>query len=402
MTAITTAAALAAALDKCAGGETIELGAITGPVRLTGVGKKFVKPVTLGGGSIALVDPATVEYQPALALDGCSNLAVDGVSLTGIGADQAQVGFGLSITGGSSNISVTGCAIQRLARAILLNDTSMVTIARNDLSGIRSDGIDIVASSDVGVLANQMWGFTPFMPGDPALDDHPDGIQFWTKGAKAGCARVRVINNLIAFTPDQRGQGIFGGDDDLGYSDFTIEDNLIISPLWNAILFGAGATGLRLNRNTVLNVPGGPAVSGGPVRPRINVPAAATMQGNSAPAWIVTDAAGKVAYGAPTGNITAADATQAVADTTITTWRANNRPQSAPPVITPTPPTTPAPAPAISIDVAAMRAKLAKATAEVTTATNDVRRANTAVTAATKALDDLVASLAAQGVQIDG
>lgn len=398
MTAITTAAALVAALDKCAGGETIELGAISGPVRLTGVGKKFTKPVTLGGGSIALVDPATVEYQPVLALDGCSNLALDSVSLTGVGADQAQVGFGLSMTGGSSNVSVTRCAIQRLARAILLNDTSMVTIARNDLSGIRSDGIDIVASSDVDVIANQMWGFTPFMPGDPALDDHPDGIQFWTKGAKAGCARVRVINNLIQFSPDARGQGIFGGDDDLGYSDFTIEDNLIISPLWNAILFGKGATGLKLNRNTVLNVPGGPAVPGGPVKPRINVPASAAMLGNSAPAWIVTDAAGKVGYGAPSGNSVNRDVDKHNTGLAAATWVAQYRPETAPPVFTPAPAPTPSPA----IDVTMIRAKLAKLTTEVNTATNDVRRALTAANAATKALDDLVAALAAQGVQING
>lgn len=398
MTAITTAAALAAALDKCVGGETIELGAINGPVRLTGVGKKFAKPVTLGGGSITLVDPATVEYQPVLALDGCSNIALDSVSLSGVGADQAQRGFGLSIVGGSSNISATGCAIQRCARGIMLTDTSFVSLARNDLSAIRSDGIDIVASSDIDVLGNQMSGFTPYLPGDPALDDHPDGIQFWTKGAKAGCARVRLINNLIVFSPDARGQGIFGGDDDLGYSDFTIEDNLIISPLWNAILFGKGATGLKLNRNTVLNVPGGPAVSGGPVRPAIKVQSTAALNGNAAPAWAVTDAAAKVAYGAPSGNSVNLDVDKRDAGAAVAAWLAQYRPQPAPPVITPAPTPTPSPA----IDVTTIRAKLAKLTTEVNTATNDVRRALTAANAATKALEEVVADLAAQGVQING
>lgn len=398
MSEITTGAALGAALDKCVGGETIELGAISAPVRI--IGRKFDKPVTLGGGSITLVDPATVEYQPVLALDGCSNLALDSVNLSGVGADQAQRGFGLSIVGGSSNISATGCAIQRCARGIILTDTSFVTLARNDLSAIRSDGIDIVASSNIDVVANQMSGFTPYLPGDPALDDHPDGIQFWTKGAKAGCARVRLINNLIVFSPDARGQGIFGGDDDLGYSDFTIEDNLIIAPLWNAILFGKGATGLKLNRNTVLNVPGGPAVPGGPVRPSIKVMATATLNGNSAPAWAVTDAYGAVTYGAPIGNASVTDITQGGSDGMVAAWRGLNRPQAAPPIVVP--PVAPTPVPAPSIDVSTMRAKLAKATAEVTTATNDVRRANTAVTAATKALDELVASLAAQGVRING
>lgn len=381
MNAITTAAALAAALDKCVGGETIELGAITGPVRLRGVGKKFAKPVTLGGGSIALIDPATVEYQPALALDGCSNLALDSVSLSGVGADQAQRGFGLSITGGFS-ISVTGCAIQRCARGIMLTDTNDVKLARNDLSAIRSDGIDIVASSDIDVIANQMSGFTPFLPGDPAIDDHPDGIQFWTKGAKAGCARVRLINNLIVFSPDARGQGIFGGDDDLGYADFTIDANLIISPLWNAILFGKGATGLKLTRNNVWNVPGGPAVPGGPVRPAIKAPASAVMSDNSAPAWVVTDAAGKATYAAPAGNLVNGDISSFLSDDMVATWRAFNRDEQHQPAPDPAPPPDPVPA----FDLIAARAKLAKARAEVNAALNDNRRALTAIDAAIKAL----------------
>lgn len=363
MDIINSASALYAALKACKGGEELPIGTISEPVRLTGL--SFTdKPVTLAGGSIALPGPVD-ESQPVLAIAGCTGLSVKGMKLSGFGEDRAQRGFGASISGGSKAIAITGCTIQRCARGIILTDTSFSTIARNDLSAIRSDGINIVATSDLDVDENQMFGFTPYLPGDPALDDHPDGIQFWTKGAKAGCARVRVRRNLIAFTPTERGQGIFGGDDDLGYLDFTIEDNVILSPLWNGILFTGGAQRLVLNRNTILNVPGGPVdPQAGPVRPAIKVIASATMAGNVAPAWGVTDGAGKVIYGPPAGNSANKDVAQADADAAIAAWRAAYRPQPVPPVLTPTPMPTPAPTPTPATPdakaLAALRAHLAK------------------------------------------
>jgi hypothetical protein len=324
MTAITTAAGLAAALAKCVGGETVELGSITEAVRLTNM--KFARPVTLAGGTIAL-PPGAVEWQPAIEFFAASGFALDGVKLVGVGAPGAQCGYGVSVANGAAGIEISGCDLSVLKVGVMLNNCSDVNVERNDFHDLR-EGVDVVATSDATILENHFVRFTV------GAGDHPDGIQFWTASAIRGCANVRVEDNLIEGAPEQRPQGIFGGDSQLGFADFILSRNLIISPLWNGIFFDDGATGLTATDNRILNVIGGPAVQGGPIRPWIKLPASAVNSGN----MVVTDA------------------TQAQVDAEVASWLAKFR---APPVTTP----TPTPTPTVPIDpkaLAALRARLVK------------------------------------------
>lgn len=326
MSVITSQSALDTAIKAAKPGDRIDLGAISGPIRIIGYNGDPKNPLVIAGGSVTLVDPKTVSYQPVISIESSTGITLDGVVSKGIGAKGAQFGYGVRVVQ-SSDIVVQGCKPSNIRIGIMLDRSSNLTIADNDVTFIRSDGMDIAGCSNVKVLRNLIRDFSP------ATGDHPDGIQGWTNGQMVGNSNIVLADNCIVSSVDGRMQGIFFGDEvaeGVDHSDIMVVNNLICISLWQGITFAPSTKGVTLESNRILNVAGGPAVPGGPVTPWFNVPADAILSDNVAPRYLIGGkdmSASDVAKG---GNTIQGYVSQAVVDQAVADWMTEFR-SSAPP-----------------------------------------------------------------------
>lgn len=146
----------------------------------------------------------------------------------------------------SSSVSITGSAFQQLDHAISLSGSTGVRIENNRIHDIRADGVIAVGSSSVQVIGNS---FTDFYP---AAGDHPDAIQFLTRGATANARDIVVSGNLITRGAGGIIQGIFITDQiGLGYERVTVTDNVVVGGMYNGIMV-TSANGLVVTGNSVI------------------------------------------------------------------------------------------------------------------------------------------------------
>jgi parallel beta-helix repeat protein len=110
-----------------------------------------------------------------------ANLSIHG-SLNGTPADDQS---GILIRS-SSGVRVTGSEFQQLDHGISLTDSSDVRVDNNRMHDLRADGIVAVGTSRVQIVGNS---FTDFYP---VSGDHPDAIQFLTRGATARATDIVV------------------------------------------------------------------------------------------------------------------------------------------------------------------------------------------------------------------
>lgn len=329
---IRTAQELSAALAKCQGGEVIDEGLeIDGRVSLSNL--SFAKPVTIRGGRIAQSAPLSSMYDAIVRLTDVTGLALEQLVIAGQphGADVYR-GQGLSIQGGQ-NIAVQRCQLRELWGGITARGPKGVVIDRNDLHYIRTDGFIGQDLVDVSIAAN--WFKHWFTQGDPTKDgDHGDAIQLHSNNrALDDCDGILIRDNLMDFRPSERVQGIWPEDARFGgHRRVMIENNLLISTLWNAIST-SGCLDAVLRGNKILTI------EGGPYTPWIRTDGRPTrMIDNIAPGYKLS-APGEFP---PAGNAQHGPVSQSVIDAARDGWMKGHRPAASP---APAPSPSPAPAP---------------------------------------------------------
>lgn len=337
MSVITSQSDLDAAVKAVKPGGRIDLGSISGPIRIVGYKGDPKNPLVLTGGSVTLVDPNTAIFQPVISIESSTGITLDNVEAKGIGAKGAQYGYGIKIAR-SSDITVQKCRLNNIGVGMIFDRSRNLTIADNDLTFIRSDGIDIAGCDNVKVLRNLIRDFSPAGKPD-GTGDHPDGIQGWTNGQTVGNTNIILADNCIVSDVDGRMQGIFFGDevaDGVDHGDIMVIGNLICISLWQGITFAPSTTGLLVESNRILNVAGGPDVPGGPVTPWFNLPAGVTLSGgNVAPRYLVGGKDMTPAEVAKTGNTVQGNVTQAVVDKAVADWMSEFRTAAPPPAADP-------------------------------------------------------------------
>ena len=255
ITTVSTSAALVSALKIAQAGDTIQLAAGTyAPVSLENF--HFATDVI-----ITSQDPGRAAVMNNLQLRNVSGLTFQdlGFTVTGVTTtnavtveksqdvhfDEVDVHGSLdndaSNDGGgillreSSNVSVTNGDFHQLKFGVGHADSTLVNISGNDFHDLRMDGVRGGGSSYVVVSGNR---FSDFHPDGK---DHPDAIQFWTRGTSASAHDILIENNVFQRGDGAITQGIFVHDEALlPFAHVTIRGNLISGGMYNGIVVFGG------------------------------------------------------------------------------------------------------------------------------------------------------------------
>lgn len=225
------------------------------------------------GGSLTLTsaDGAHPASFKSLDIDRSSNIHLDGLAFT------PSAGRGLfvhnssnvsiqndSFVGGPSGVSnaeglyienshgvlVQGSSFSNLHRGSSITYSDHVKVLDNTFKDVGSDGMDYAQVTDVEIARN--FG-TRFHPTD---NDHPDFIQFWTYGTTASSQDIRIHDNVFLQGEGRWIEGIFMGNEtsNIHYKNVTIENNLIYTSHWNALVV-VGGENVAVHHNTILGLP---------------------------------------------------------------------------------------------------------------------------------------------------
>ena len=131
----------------------------------------------------------------------------------------------------SEGVTISGSEFQEFSHAVSMMGGSGVRIEGNSFHDLRSDGVMGAGTSNVQIVDNV---FTDFFPSD---GDHPDAIQFLTRGTTEKAHDILVSGNLITRGEGGVIQGVFVTDQiGIGYERVTITDNVIAGGMYNGIM----------------------------------------------------------------------------------------------------------------------------------------------------------------------
>ena len=131
----------------------------------------------------------------------------------------------------SEGVRITGSEFQEFSHAVSMMGGNDVRIEGNSFHDLRSDGVMGAGTSNVRVVGNV---FTDFFP---AEGDHPDAIQFLTRGTTEKAHDIFVSGNLVARGEGGVIQGVFVTDQiGIGYERVIITDNVVAGGLYNGIM----------------------------------------------------------------------------------------------------------------------------------------------------------------------
>jgi Ca2+-binding RTX toxin-like protein len=169
-----------------------------------------------------------------------NNLNIHGSLNNNPGDDQSGL-----LVKDSSNVRIVGSEFHELDHGISLSNNDGVRIEGNSMHDMRADGVIAQGTSNVQVVGNV---FTDFYPSE---GDHPDAIQFLTRGTTERAHDILVSGNLITRGDGAIIQGIFITDQiGLGYDRVTVTDNVVVGGMYNGIMV-AKANGVVVSGNTV-------------------------------------------------------------------------------------------------------------------------------------------------------
>ena len=307
MTARAQTGDFAAALRAAPPGAVIELpGGDWGELKLGGAD---------GPSVIRSADPANPARFSGMNVNGAHGLALEGlvldyewsendrleegpfgiwdsenVRLTGLrilgdtagGADPTSRGFasgiGLIIRT-SRDVVLEDSEVTTFYRGIIVRDSDRVTLRGNDIHSLRSDGINVVGTQGIRIIANHIHDFIRSIESK----DHADMIQFWTTHAPRPTTDVVIRDNLLNSGAGYYTQSIFMRNDrvdqgeagsEMYYQNVVIEENVIVNAHAHGISTGETA-GLTIRGNTLVHNPAGVGPDRSPTHivwvPRINV-----------------------------------------------------------------------------------------------------------------------------------
>ena len=219
------------------------------------------------------------------------NSTFDGDLARGVSAIDDGYGTGLGLTvDKSGSVTLAGNRFSNFLRGLAVSDSAQVTISGNDISAIRSDGMDFAAVQSLLVADNQLHDFKA----SRFSDDHADMIQFWTAGTTQPTKDVVIRDNVLNSGNGNWTQSILLGNElvrqglagsEMFYRNITITGNVIINSHLHGITVGE-ADGLTITHNTLIHNRRTDGDTNNPMlwTPRINVAEAAqnvTIEGNA-------------------------------------------------------------------------------------------------------------------------
>lgn len=193
--------------------------------------------------------PGEPTFAKMVNVNKSSYLTFDSVHFRGsLDNDPSNDGNGLSILT-SDHIRVANSEFQQLNRASLIGSSTNVEVVNNKFHDLRSDGADFSDVQNVLIAGNY---FTNFYP---VTGDHPDAIQFWTRGTTKPSTDIVIRDNVILQGSGSGLQGIFINDKDgmLPYERVTISNNLVYVNDGHNGLSVMGGKQVMVQNNTVLS-----------------------------------------------------------------------------------------------------------------------------------------------------
>jgi hypothetical protein len=278
----------AAALDAAVAGTVLQLaGGQYGALVLEDMGGDAGAPIT-----VRSADPAAPAVFSAMDLRGVSHLVLDGLSFdysfapedkanlrmfqmtdgtditikssvfdgdlaSGVSAedDGYPTGFGLSLRD-MAGVTLEDSEIRNFYRALVVSESTDVTVKNNDVHAIRMDGMNFAEVQKVLIEGNHIHDFNRVLESA----DHSDMIQFWTNGTKTPSTDITIRGNIlnsgsgwytqsIFMRNDQVDRGLMGPE--MFYRNVNISDNVIINAHIHGITVGE-TTGLVIANNSVI------------------------------------------------------------------------------------------------------------------------------------------------------
>ena len=272
------------------------------PARFSGLDLQGVSGVVLEGlefdyrykpGDPLWASPFAVTNSQGVTLRHC--LFSGDLVTGGPAADQGHAtGVGLAVDH-AADLVIEGNRFVTFFRGLTVSDSDRVTVSGNDVSGIRSDGMDFVADQGLLVAENVLHDFQTAA----ASEDHPDMIQFWTAGTTRPTRDVVIRDNVLSAGLGSWTQSILMGNEmvaggqagpEMRYRNITITGNVILNAHLHGISVGE-ADGVRIAHNTLIHLAraNGGADNPNLWTPRINLTETSdhvTVEGNATAAIV--------------------------------------------------------------------------------------------------------------------
>lgn len=147
--------------------------------------------------------------------------------------DATNDGYGLRIRF-SHDVDVINSTFQQLNRALVISQSTDVSVVKSEFHNLRSDGVQVSETQGVLIDGNRFSSY------HPVKGDHADAIQFFTSNTKKASTDIRIVNNVILQGDGEGLQGIFMRDEvydkqaregrtpkGLPYERVEIENNII-------------------------------------------------------------------------------------------------------------------------------------------------------------------------------
>ena len=238
------------------------------------------RPASFSGADVQNVDGLRIEgllfdyvfspedeiFNRHFSFQNVSNLEIrdnvfDGDLARGLGAIDNGYGFGTALRiWHAENVLVAGNTIFDFYRGLITRNIQGLTVRGNDISAIRSDGMNFVQISGLLVEGNHIHNFNRSLNSD----DHSDMIQLWTSRTEWPTHDVVIRGNLLdagsgwftqsIFMRNERSDILGSVDRALYYRNVLIEENVIINAHTHGITVG-DTIGLTIRNNTVVQVP---------------------------------------------------------------------------------------------------------------------------------------------------
>jgi parallel beta-helix repeat protein len=287
-----TPATLAAALNNAKGGDTLILGVGTydiprsprfdGQVTLKSVypGAARVKSMALDGAKGLVFDwimfdytalPGAELYEAPFTVSNSQDIGFlrciyDGDLATGRNVidNGYATGIGLQVTG-CNGITVSDCTFAKWYRGLVIGESVNIAVLNNDVSAIRSDGMNFMQVQKIRIEGNRVHDFAAA----PNSNDHSDMIQFWTTNTTAQSTDITIRNNTLDVAKGTWSQSLFMRNElvdqgqatlaEMAYRNVLIENNTISNAHVHGITVGE-SIGLTVRKNAVIAAEINPAL----------------------------------------------------------------------------------------------------------------------------------------------
>jgi hypothetical protein len=156
----------------------------------------------------------------------------------------------------ASDVMLSGNDIQDLKIGLFIQNAFDVEVTRNSFVHLR-EGINVASLGRGTISGNLFHSFSP----NYGLNEHPDAIQFWTRGETWGSHDITLANNYFALGGQRAVHGIFARSEEaesynrpVHFRNFTITGNVYFGSALHGISLSS-VRGARISNNVAVASP---------------------------------------------------------------------------------------------------------------------------------------------------